>query len=120
MSIDYTEHKQVFAAFVYDEFMKGMGCVLASGFDDADGKLVIFFNWTYIGAQYNNIGYSDDLSNPFKLTKYLNSQTKTRLSENICSGEVGEPLFVNPNQIRFIKRITSEQAAFMISGNSPD
>lgn len=121
MSINYIEYPSVYAACVYDELRKSVNYIICTNFDDTEGKLVAFLNWTFIETNHRFIEYSAyDLTNPSDSVNLPNAWSNRRMSKVLSSGVEGEYLFVNPNQIRFIKRITPEQAAFITSTSLDD
>lgn len=116
MSIDYTKYTRAFAACVYDELRKSVNYIICTDFENAAGKLVGFLNWTYIETNSRFVEYSAyDLTNPSDSSNLPNAWGNRLMSKVLSSGKEGESLLVNPNQIRFIKRITLEQAAFVTS-----
>lgn len=120
MAIDYTKHEKAYAACVYDELRGFVNYIICSTFNDIEGKLVSFRDWTYVETNHRLIDYSAyDLTNQADSSNLPNLWSNGPVTKVSASGEGGEFLFVNPNQIRFIKRITPEQAAFVTGNSSP-
>lgn len=121
MSIDYTQYTRAFAACIHDEFRNSLNYLVCTDFENTEGKLVGFLNWTYIEMNTRFVEYSAyDLTNPSDSSNLPKAWANRLMSKVLSSGKEGETLLVNPNQIRFIKRITPEQAASVTRTYSAD